>query len=209
MRNVSFVNMPRMFQERAAGERTSQKAALMLSSVNAGCRKTKTEFESANTLHNNWQNYVNKHDVNEDIKALYKLLSTSSHIARTEEEVLDAVYDSTLAVLDSTPQLDAEQKTRIQYLTYNLCTCEACQTIYGAHTNKKGQIRISKKYFHETLTQEAATPTALLELMYTIAHQILHALFPEHDEKAINEKAEQMWRSGMNELLKNKQQWVD
>ena len=48
-------------------------------------------------------------------------------------------------------------------------------------------------------------PTALLELMYTIAHQILHAIFPELDEETINEKAEQMWRSGMNELLKDKQ----
>jgi hypothetical protein len=132
-------------------------------------------------------------------------LSKSSHIARNEEEVLDAIYDSTLAVLDSTPQLDTTQKTRAQYFTYNICSCEACQNGRGAHINKKGQIRISKKYFHDTLTQETSSPTALLELMYTIAHQILHGIFPELDEKTIKEKVEQVWRNGINELLKDKQ----
>ena len=41
--------------------------------------------------------------------------------------------------------------------------------------------------------------------MYTIAHQILHGIFPELDEEAISEKAERVWRSGMNELLNDKQ----
>lgn len=165
----------------------------------------KTEFESADYLHNNWLNYAQKHDTKEDNEALYKLLSKSSHIARNEEEVLDAIYDSTLAVLDSTPQLDAEQKTRAQYFSYNLCSCKACQNMCGAHINKKGQIRISKKFFSDTLTQETASPNALLELMYTIAHQILHGIFPDFDEETINEKTEQTWRSGMKELLNDKQ----
>lgn len=111
-----------------------------------------------------------------------------------------------MAVLDSTPQLDPEQKTRAQYFTYNLCTCDKCQSTCGAHINKKGQIRISQKYFHNTLTQETPSPIALLELMYTIAHQILHGIFPELDEESINKKVEQMWRSGMNDLLNDKQQ---
>jgi hypothetical protein len=107
-----------------------------------GCERTeKVEFEPADSLHRNWINYTNKHNVNEDIEALSQLLN-SSHVARNEEEVLDALYDSTLAVLDSTPQLDSEQKTRALYFSYGLCSCKECQEECGAHINRKGQIRI-------------------------------------------------------------------
>jgi hypothetical protein len=40
--------------------------------------------------------------------------------------------------------------------------------------------------------------------MYTIFHQLLHGIFPELDEEAINEKAEQKWKSGMIEVAKEK-----
>ena len=128
----------------------------------------------------------------------------SSHIARNEEEILDALYDSALAVLDSTPQLDTEQKTRALYFSYNLCTCKECQKECGAHINRKGQIRISKKFFNGTLNQETPSPIGLLELMYTLLHQLLHGIFSELDEETINEKTEQAWKSGMTELAKEK-----
>jgi hypothetical protein len=128
----------------------------------------------------------------------------SSQIARSDEEIFDALYDSTLAVLDSTPHLDSEQKTRALYFSHNLCTCEACKKECGAHINKKGQIRISKKFFQGTLKQKTSSPIGLLELMYTILHQLLHGIFPELDEETINEKAEQAWKSGMMEIAKEK-----
>jgi hypothetical protein len=131
-------------------------------------------------------------------------LLESSHVARTEEDVLDTLYDSTLAVLDSA-KLDIEQKTRALYFSYNLCSCSECQKGCGAHINRKGQIRISQTFFHNTMNQE--TPAiGVLELMYTILHQLLHGVFPELDEEAINEKTEQTWRSGITELSKQKQQ---
>jgi len=128
----------------------------------------------------------------------------SSHVARNEEEILDALCDSVLAVLESTTQLDNEQKTRALYFSYNLCSCKECQKECGAHINKKGQIRISKKFFHNTLTQETPPPIGLLELMYTILHQLMHGIFPEHNEETINEKTEQAWKSGITELAKEK-----
>lgn len=129
----------------------------------------------------------------------------SSQIARNEEEIFDALYDSTLAVLDSTPYLDSEQKTRALYFSHNLCTCEECKKECGAHINKKGQIRISKKFFQGTLNQKTSLPIGLLEVMYTILHQLLHGIFTELDEEAINEKAEEAWKSGMTEVAKEKQ----
>jgi len=167
-------------------------------------RTKKVEFEPADSLHKNWLNYTKKHNVNEDIEALYQLLN-SSHVARNEKEILDALYDSTLAVLDSTPQLDTEQKTRALYFSHNLCSCEACQKECGAHINKKGQIRISKKFVHSTLNQKTPSPIGLLELMYTILHQVLHGIFPELNEETIIEKTEQAWKSGITELAKEKQ----
>jgi hypothetical protein len=132
---------------------------------------------------------------------VYKLLNSSS-VARNDEEILNTLYDSALAVLDSTPQLDIELKTRALYFSHNICICEECQKNVGAHVNRKGQIRISQKYFTDVLNQEAPPPMGLLELMYTLVHQLLHAIFPELDEKTINEKTEQFWKSGIIELRK-------
>jgi hypothetical protein len=172
--------------------------------IHLGCERTKkVEFEPADSLHRNWINYTNKHNVNEDIEALSQLLN-SSHIARNEKEVLDALYDSTLAVLDSATQLDSEQKTRALYFSCNLCSCKECQKECGAHINRKGQIRISKNFFHNILNQEMPPPIGLLELMYTILHQLLHGIFPENNEETINEKTEQAWKSGITELAKQK-----
>jgi hypothetical protein len=104
--------------------------------------------------------------------------------------------------LDSTPQLDIELKTRALYhFSSNLCTCEECQKEAGTHINRKGQIRISKNYFDGSLNQETAPPMGLLEIMYTIVHQLLHGIFPELDEETINEKTEQVWNSGITELV--------
>jgi hypothetical protein len=167
-------------------------------------RTKKSEFESTEFLHKNWLNYTKKHNISKDIEALYRLLN-SSQIARNEEEILDALYDSAVAVLDSAPQLNPEQKTRALYFSYNLCTCNECQKDCGAHINRKGQIRISKKYFNGAMNQETPSPAGFLELMYTILYQLLHGIFPEFDEETINEKTEQVWKSGMSELVKEKQ----
>jgi len=105
-------------------------------------------------------------------------------------------------VLESTPQLDSVQKTRALYLSYNLCLCDDCQKECGAHINKKGQIRISQKFFQKSL--QSPPPAGLLELMFTILHQMLHGIFPELDEETIVEKTEQTWKSGMAELAKEK-----
>ncbi|MBN1785022.1 MAG: hypothetical protein JW815_04735 [Candidatus Bathyarchaeota archaeon] len=118
---------------------------------------------------------------------------------------MDILYDAALAVLDSTPQLDSELKTRALYsFSCNLCTCEECQKEAGAHINRKGQIRISKKYFDATLIQEAPPPMGLLEIMYTIVHQLLQGIFPELDETVINKKTDEAWKTGITELVNEK-----
>jgi len=162
----------------------------------------KLEFEPVDFLHKNWLDYSTKHDISRDIEPLYPLLNDSAPITRTQEQIFDALYNATLVVLESTPQLDSEQKTRALYLSYNLCLCDACQKECGAHINKKGQIRISQKFFQNNL--QSPPPAGLLELMFTILHQMLHGIFPELDEETIVEKTEQAWKSGMSELAKEK-----
>jgi hypothetical protein len=161
----------------------------------------KDEFESAYSLHKNWLNFKKKYNMHEDIETLSQLFY-SSQVTRTEEEILDLLWDLVLSVLDSEKQLDIEQKTRATYFSYNLCSCQACQEECGAHMNKKGQIRISKKFFHSILNQKTHLPIQLLELMYIILHQILHGIFPEYKEETIIEKSEQTWKSGIIELIK-------
>jgi hypothetical protein len=161
------------------------------------------EFESANSLHRNWEKYNKKHHSNKDIEVLCQLLN-SSDIARNEEEILAVLYDSLLAVLDSTRKLDTDQKTRALYLSYNLCSCEACQKECGAHINKKGQIRISQKIVNKKLNTKTPLQIVLHELMYTLLHQILHGIFPDLKEEIIIEKTEQVWKSGISELKKEK-----
>jgi len=165
-------------------------------------RTKKVEFELADSLHKQWLDYSSKHDINKDIEPLYPLLNDPLAITRTEAQILDALYNATLVVLESTPQLDSEQKTRALYFSYNLCSCDACQKECGAHINKKGQIRISQKLFLNKLL--SPPPAGLLELMYTILHQMLHGIFPELDEQTITEKTEQAWKSGMAKLAKEK-----
>ena len=104
--------------------------------------------------------------------------------------------------MESAPQLEIEEKTRAIYFQYNLCLCEACQKSCAAHINKKGQIRISQKYFQNTF--QSTPPAGLLELMYTILHQMLHGIFSELDEEIITKKTEQTWNNGITELLKEK-----
>ena len=164
----------------------------------------KVEFESAQSLHKKWEDYSNKHDSNKDVEALYKLVEGNSSIARNETEVLASVYDSAVVVLDSTPQLDNEQKTRASYFMYNLCTCDSCKKECGAHINKKGQIRISQKFFIDTLNKNTSLAIGVMELMYTILHEFLHGIFPELDEEKVTEKTEKVWKSGMTELVKQK-----
>ena len=113
-------------------------------------RTKKADLAPADSLHINWLDYSSKHDINKDIEPLYPLLNDPLSIRRTEAQILDALYNATLVVLESTPQLDSEQKTRALYLSYNLCSCDACQKEYGAHINKKGQIRISQKLFQNS-----------------------------------------------------------
>ena len=166
-----------------------------------GCENTKkAEFEPADSLHNQWLDFSKRHDVNNDIKILSRILNDPSYIARNEQEILNTLYDAALVVLDSTPELNKEQKTRAQYFSYNLCECDACQKECGAHINKKGQIRISKKAFQNTLKQSGSSPPGLLELMYIILYEILRGIFLELDGEAIAEKTQQVWKSGMNEL---------
>jgi hypothetical protein len=162
----------------------------------------KLEFEPAELLHKNWLDYTSKHDISQEVEPLLPLLNDSSPFARTETQVLAALYNATLLVLESTTHLDTTQKTRAVYFEYNLCSCDACQSECGAHINKKGQIRISQKFFQNTL--QSTPPNGLLELMYTVLHQMLHGIFPELDEKAVTEQTEQTWKSGMLELAKDK-----
>jgi hypothetical protein len=165
-------------------------------------RTKKLEFEPAEYLHKNWLDYSSKHDISKDIEPIYPLLNDPSSVTRTPTQVLDALYNATLVVLESTPQLDNEQKTRALYLSYNLCSCDACQKKCGAHINKKGQIRISQKVFQNKI--QSPPPAGHLELMYTMLHQMLHGIFPELNEETVTEKTEQAWKTGIAELAKEK-----
>ncbi|MCW4014939.1 MAG: hypothetical protein NWF06_01075 [Candidatus Bathyarchaeota archaeon] len=165
-------------------------------------RTKKPDFESAESLHNNWLAYSIKYDINKDIEPLYPLLNDPSAFTRTETQVLDALYNATLLVLESTPHIDPEQKTRALYFQYNLCSCDACKKECAAHINKKGQIRISQKVFQNKL--KSPPPAGLLEIMYILLHEMMHGIFPELDEEPIIEKTEQTWKSGMFELAKEK-----
>ncbi len=133
---------------------------------------------------------------------MFPLLNDSSPITRAPEQILDALYNASLVVLESTPNLDSEQKTRALYLSYNLCSCGACQKECGTHINKKGQIRLSQKFFLTNM--QVPPPSGVLELMFTLLHQMLHGIFPELDEEPIIEKTEQVWQSGIFEFKKEK-----
>ncbi|MEJ2241049.1 MAG: hypothetical protein P8Y18_02760 [Candidatus Bathyarchaeota archaeon] len=162
----------------------------------------KTEFISTNFLHTNWLDLIKEIDISKNIEVLSRLLSNSSYIPRTNEEILDNLYDATLAILDTSPKLNREEKTRAQYFSYNLCSCDECQKECAAHINKKGQIRISKKVFINTLKQTGSSPPGLLELMYIILFEMLSGIFIELDRKTLANTAQDVWKSGMTELNK-------
>jgi len=162
----------------------------------------KLEFEPVDLLHSNWLDYSNKHDITKESETLIPLLNDSSAMMRTQTQILDALYNAAVTILESSPELDQEQKTRALYLQYNLCECDACQKDCATHINKKGQIRISQQFFQDTL--QFPPPAGIMEVMYTIFHQILHGIFPELDEDIIVKKNQQVWNSGMTELMKEK-----
>lgn len=160
------------------------------------------DYETAEFLHMIWEDYSNNHDINKDIEALIKLVENNTGIARNETEVLATVYDSALVVLDSSQNIDEEEKTRASYFSYNLYSPETNESDFGAHINKKGQIRLSHSYFLETLNQKTSPAFGVLELMYTIIHELLHGIFPDLIEEVITKKTEEVWKSGMEEFVK-------
>ena len=159
-------------------------------------------YETAEFLHRVWEEYSNKHDINKDIEALIKLVENSTGIARNETEVLATVYDSALVVLDSSQKIDEEERTRASYFSYSLYSPDMNEPDFGARINKKGQIQLDHSFFLETLNQKTSPAFGVLELMYTIIHELLHGIFPDFDEEAITKKAEEVWKSGMEELVK-------
>jgi hypothetical protein len=163
---------------------------------------TKANFEAADFLHKQWEDYSNKHDIRKDIEALIKIVEDNTGIARNETEVLATVYDSALVVLDSTPILDNEEKARASYFSYSLSS--VVDQDLGAFINKKGEVRIGHKFFLDALNQKTSPASGVLELMYTILHELLHGIFSELDEEAIIEKTEKVWTSGMTELINQK-----
>ena len=163
----------------------------------------KNFFELAKSLHNNWISYTKKYDIMKEIEPLLPLLNDPSGFSRTETQILDAFYNAALTVLESTPELEVEQKTRALYFNYNLCDCDSCKKEIGSHINKKGQIRISKKFFQEKLNSQP--PFGLVEIMYTLFHQILHGIFPQMEEDEVIEKTERSWKMGLIELINEKQ----
>jgi hypothetical protein len=160
----------------------------------------KNFFELAGSLHNNWISYTKKYNITKEIEPLLPLLNDPSGFSRTETQILDAFYNAALTVLESTPELGVEQKTRALYFNYNLCDCDSCNKEVGTHINKKGQIRISKKFFQEKLNSQP--PYGLVEIMYTLFHQILHGLFPNLEEYEVVEKTERFWKMGLTELIR-------
>lgn len=162
----------------------------------------KTEFISADSLHMNWIDLTREYDISKNIEVLSKLLANSSDIARTNEEILDTLFDATIVLLDSSPKLNKEEKTRALYFSYNLCSCDDCQREFAAHINKKGQIRISKKVFLNILKQTGSSPPGLLELMYIILFEMLSGIFVEFDRNTLVNKTQEIWKSGMVELIK-------
>lgn len=132
-----------------------------------------------------------------------QLLANSSYLARTNEEILDNLYDATLVILDSSPELNKEEKTRAQYFSYNLCSCNECQKDCAAHINKKGQIRISKKVFLNILHKTGSSPIGLLELMYILLFEMLSGIFIEFDKQNLSKKIQDIWKSGMSDLIRN------
>ncbi|MEJ2244301.1 MAG: hypothetical protein P8X87_07250 [Candidatus Bathyarchaeota archaeon] len=153
-------------------------------------------------MHSNWLDYSKNHDINKESEILIPLLNDSSSVMRTQTQILDAIYNAAVTILESSLELDSEQKTRALYLQYNLCKCHECQKDCASHINKKGQIRISQQFFQNTL--QSSPPAGIMEVMYTIFHQILHGVFPELDEETIVQKTQHAWNSGMNELIKEK-----
>jgi len=84
--SISSFYMPKMFWERIAEKGTPLTNRLVVFSnfkylgqpqhlLECG-RTKKVEFEPADSLHKNWLNYTKKHNVNEDIEALYQLLNS-------------------------------------------------------------------------------------------------------------------------------------
>lgn len=150
----------------------------------------------------NWKDLTREYDISKNIEVLSKLLANSSYIARSNEEILDTLYDATLVVLDSSPKVNKEEKTRAQYFSINLCSCGDCQKESAAHVNKKGQIRLSKKVFLNILKQTGSSPPGLLELMYIILFEVLSGIFIELDRNTLINKTREIWKSGMTELIK-------
>lgn len=158
----------------------------------------KNYFESSESLHKTWLSYVKKYDVIEEVEPLLPLLNDPLAFSRTETQILDALYNAALIVLEASRELEPEQKTRALYFNYNLCICDSCKKECGSHINKKGQIRISKKFFQDKL--HSPPPNGLIELIYVLFYQILHGIFPLIKEDVIAKKTEKVWKSGITEL---------
>jgi hypothetical protein len=121
---------------------------------------------------------------------------------RTLLGLISAAAESIIPFEDLTD----EQRDVLLNMTYRLCNCKICASPYWkdkpnahalAHINKNTYvISFSKKYF-DFYTQQDAPGISLFILIETAVHEILHGLFPDLEEEAVEKKTAE-WLNNFN-----------
>jgi hypothetical protein len=163
----------------------------------------KIEFELTDGVYERWLEYKRKNSFQADIGALYKLLETSPPIAYTEKDILSIVYSAVWTIVGSAMTLTEEMGEIEDTLEIALCSCEECQKgKYAAHLNNFRFINVSRKRFVTMLQPNFRISVGLIDLMDSILHEVLHAIFPKLSEQEIIQKTQQVWLKGVENLTK-------
>jgi len=120
----------------------------------------------------------------------------------SQKKLLEIVYEAAQCFIP-TERLTSEQLGKLDNISSHLCNCRQCRKALTSsepwkalgHANKKTySIGISRDGIKlmagiEKRKPFSVTPIFLLDLLYTILHEVVHILFPEYSEEEASNKA--------------------
>jgi hypothetical protein len=122
----------------------------------------------------------------------------------SHDNTLTLAYNAALCFIP-TDELSHIQQLMLESVTYRWCNCELCTTTCAAHANIEKPaylvICLSQPFWNKHLTVSTTAGFALLDLIFTIIHEIIHLLFINFTEEQVDKKVIEWLK--LNVVLKN------
>jgi hypothetical protein len=168
-------------------------------------------MEVSDSVYQRWLSYKQKNGFEHDSGALLHLLD---ELRYDESDFLNFIHDAAIMMVEASGVVSEEELAKLDFLTHSLCDCELCtEGKVLAHTNSRGDIRVSRKNIGITLDRKMPIQVGLFEFLLSYLHEVVHNIYPsaprDHPipssklpcSKLVREKTREIWQKGMVKII--------